>query len=411
MKALVESTSVFILLLCMACAPAEAPPAFPLTLNLEVSGQGRVLSSDQRIDCADPQQSGVGNDCSAVYQSDDDVLFYAEPGPGYVLVDWGAACHKALCSLQDFQPADSLQLSVQFSKRNATARAPASYTYNAFGQRSSKTVDAVTTLYVYDINGRLLAELDEAGNTLVEHVYANGEPLAQIHGSGSEARTYYVHTDHLGTPLMLSDDSRQVVWSRVAAPFGEAMVELGDVAQNLRFPGQYYDGESGLVYNYYRDYDPGLGRYIQSDPIGLSGGMNTYGYAYQGPIVYIDPDGQLALQLINAGVGAALGGYSAYQNGGSTGDIIGGAIIGAAGNLISGRATIKAIIAASTNIASQVTDPCFNGIDYSQVVAAGALGAYGLGSRLPQPNLMSNKSVAVHAAVTQTINTMIVNSF
>ena len=54
----------------------------------------------------------------------------------------------------------------------------------------------------------------------------------------------------------------------------------------------YYDRESDLYYNYYRDYDPSFGRYIQSDPIGLEGGLSTYGYGYQNPIRNIDPDGR-----------------------------------------------------------------------------------------------------------------------
>ena len=59
----------------------------------------------------------------------------------------------------------------------------------------------------------------------------------------------------------------------------------------LRFPGQYADAESGTNYNYYRDYDPSLGRYIQSDPIGLYGGFNTYTYVNSDPINYSDPSG------------------------------------------------------------------------------------------------------------------------
>ncbi|MEB3943540.1 RHS repeat-associated core domain-containing protein, partial [Pseudomonas aeruginosa] len=77
---------------------------------------------------------------------------------------------------------------------------------------------------------------------------------------------------------------------------GEALSQ-GSTQVNLRFPGQYYDAESGLHYNYFRDYDPETGRYVESDPIGLSGGVNTYGYVQGAPLNRIDPLGLAAIEI------------------------------------------------------------------------------------------------------------------
>jgi RHS repeat-associated protein len=104
----------------------------------------------------------------------------------------------------------------------------------------------------------------------------------------------YIHNDHLGTPQYATDDSGQIVWSASYKPFGEATVDEDpdgdgtDYSLNIRFPGQYHDAESGLHYNYFRDYDPNVGRYIESDPIGLDGGLNTFVYAALNPLRYSD---------------------------------------------------------------------------------------------------------------------------
>jgi RHS repeat-associated protein len=107
----------------------------------------------------------------------------------------------------------------------------------------------------------------------------------------------YIHNDHLGTPQYATDDSGQIVWSASYKPFGEATANEDpdgdgtDYSLNIRFPGQYHDAESGLHYNYFRDYDPGIGRYIESDPIGLGGGLNTFGYVGGNPLSFSDPKG------------------------------------------------------------------------------------------------------------------------
>ncbi|MBI5937842.1 MAG: hypothetical protein HY850_08345 [Betaproteobacteria bacterium] len=117
--------------------------------------------------------------------------------------------------------------------------------------------------------------------------------LAQMKG------VFYIHPDHLGTPRLVTDDKNKVIWQNdpLGEPFGAALPDEdpdGDkikFALNLRFPGQYFDQETGVHYNYYRDYDPSTGRYIQSDPIGLAGGINTYAYVEDGPLIKSDPKG------------------------------------------------------------------------------------------------------------------------
>ena len=133
---------------------------------------------------------------------------------------------------------------------------------------------------MYDTEGRLIAEVDADGNTIREQVYVNGERVAFVSepGTPNEA-THYVHNDHLGTPKVVTDAARSVAWQAEYKPFGEVYGLDGSVENDFRFPGQYYDSETGYYYNYFRDYDPEIGRYLESDPIGLSGGWNLFAYA------------------------------------------------------------------------------------------------------------------------------------
>lgn len=121
------------------------------------------------------------------------------------------------------------------------------------------------------------------------------------HGAASAASMYFVQTDQLNTPRAITDENNVLVWKWDSDPYGaappnESPAGAPAFAFGLRFPGQVFDKESYLYYNYHRDYDPQTGRYVQSDPIGLAGGINTYAYVGANPISGSDPLG-LARQL------------------------------------------------------------------------------------------------------------------
>ncbi|WP_241086458.1 RHS repeat domain-containing protein [Candidatus Vondammii sp. HM_W22] len=114
------------------------------------------------------------------------------------------------------------------------------------------------------------------------------EPLFQ---RTADDRVYYYQNDHLGTPQKMVTRSGGVVWSARYQAFGEVDILVEEVENNLRMPGQYFDKETGLYQNYFRTYDPGTGRYLESDPIGLEGGLNTYLYVNANPLRFTDPRG------------------------------------------------------------------------------------------------------------------------
>jgi RHS repeat-associated protein len=171
----------------------------------------------------------------------------------------------------------------------------ATYRYNALGQRVMKTVGSVATHFIYDESGHLLGEYASNGALIQETVWLGDIPVATLRPkSGGGVEIFHVHTDHLNAPRKVTRAADGVlVWRWDPAPFGDTQPNenprsAGAFRYNLRFPGQYYDGESGLAYNYFRDYDPALGRYIESDPIGLAGGRNTYAYVAGNPVSAID---------------------------------------------------------------------------------------------------------------------------
>jgi RHS repeat-associated protein len=195
----------------------------------------------------------------------------------------------------------------------------AQYSYNALGQRTARTVKPQHLHY--DLNGRYLDEtLFNSNGTFAsrtEYIYLDDMPIARAtikYGTNnviSSRKTTFIHTDHLNTPRLMTDATKKTIWRWDGDAFGQTGPNQnpdGDATTetlNLRFPGQMLDTESGLYYNINRDYQPVWGRYLQSDPIGLNGGLNTFGYVEGNPISNIDPLGLWAIPLIPAGVEAA----------------------------------------------------------------------------------------------------------
>ncbi|WP_371688051.1 RHS repeat domain-containing protein [Snodgrassella alvi] len=121
------------------------------------------------------------------------------------------------------------------------------------------------------------------------------------------ASYHYLITDHLGTPQLAINSTGKQSWKINSDAFGNSELDANNqITMNLRYPGQYYDEETGLTYNYFRDYDAKTGRYIQSDPIGLAGGINTYGYVGGNPLVYSDPTGEYAQVIMPVLIGATI---------------------------------------------------------------------------------------------------------
>jgi RHS repeat-associated protein len=167
----------------------------------------------------------------------------------------------------------------------------ATYTYNVLGQRVSKVAtmpQAVNSRFVYNEDGQLLAEY---GTSNRDYIWVDGLPVAVVDAVGSVDTVSYVHADGLNTPRAVTDGSGVVQWQWAYQdnPFGEKLpTSSAGFVFNLRYPGQYFDSESGLLNNGYRDYDAATGRYLQGDPAGLDAGPSLYAYVTDNPLAYFD---------------------------------------------------------------------------------------------------------------------------
>lgn len=178
----------------------------------------------------------------------------------------------------------------------------ASYYYDYQNRRSRKVTTtaapqgATTTYYSYDGQNHLIAETGPGNQPIATYVW-NGDTLTGFITYQPTRTVYTVQVDQLGSPFQVRTLTGTVVWRWESEAYGKTQPNQdvdGDGTQltlNLRFPGQYYDPESGLHYNLNRYYSPKLARYLTPDPIGLAGGANVFGYVKQNPLNYSDPKG------------------------------------------------------------------------------------------------------------------------
>lgn len=201
----------------------------------------------------------------------------------------------------------------------------ATYAYNAAGQRIAKIASlpqAISERFTYDESSQLVGEY---GTTNRDYIWLGDMPVAVVDTVGTASTVNYVHADGLNTPRAVTDSSGTTIWQWgfQGNPFGEVQPTSSTAyTLNLRFAGQYFDAEHNAAYNVNRDYQPATGRYIQSDPLGLDGGISTYLYASGSPLDSTDALGLTDLRMnqtnhtidVVDGSGNVRGSFPAYNN-------------------------------------------------------------------------------------------------
>jgi RHS repeat-associated protein len=239
----------------------------------------------------------------------------------------------------------------------------------------------------YDDTG-LLAEYDASGQLISEYQYQPGNhwmthPLFKR--DGATGKVHYYYNSHLGQPLKLFDKAGRTTWSARSQAFGKVDVVVNETENPLRFPGQYEDGETGLYYNYHRYYDPETGRYLRSDPMGISAGLNSYVYGGSNPLSGIDPLGLFDPNNVNWGQTAVVAAQAL-----AAAAVVGIAVAGAVAiGIVSTPVLVAAVVVGAAlllyeayDIYSDYAKGCLTDqqlADRAAMLGAGLLGGLGAG--------------------------------
>jgi RHS repeat-associated protein len=172
-----------------------------------------------------------------------------------------------------------------------------SYTYNHEGLRIKKENLESTTYHTFGLNGEVLYEQEDTG--YMEYIYVGGQHFARVDGDviSGLSTTYFYHTDHLGSVVLVTAETGQIIWSTEYTPFGSITLEEGqlDFTGAIKFTGKDLDEDTGLYYYNARWYDAEIGRFISADTykgeLENPQTLNLYVYVANNPLIYVDPSG------------------------------------------------------------------------------------------------------------------------